>query len=66
MYYFYIPKNLLIKKYRKRIMLISNDFWLLKITFSHILLLKKMGIYRILGLRYPRQIILLKKGGKKK
>jgi hypothetical protein len=26
MYYFYIPKNLLIKKYRKRIMLISNDF----------------------------------------
>lgn len=61
MFYFYIPNNILIKWYKKRIILISNDFYSLKTLFSHILLLKKLGPYRLRGLRYPRQIILLKK-----
>lgn len=65
MYYFYIPNNILIKWYKKRIILISNNFFLLKSLFSHILILKKIGPYRLLGLRYPRQIIFIKKGGKK-
>lgn len=64
-YYFYIPKNLIIKWYKKRILLISNDFMLLKLVFSQILLLKKIGVYRLIGIRFPRQIILIKKGGKK-
>lgn len=65
MFYFYIPNNILIKWYKKRIILLSNDFNILKILFSHILLLKKIGPYRLRGLRYPRQIILLKKKNKK-
>ena len=64
-YYFYIPKNLIIKWYKKRILLISNDFMLLKLVFSQILLLKNLGAYRLIGTRFPRQIILIKKGGKK-
>jgi hypothetical protein len=65
MYYIYIPKSVLVKWYKKRIIFLSNDFFLLKLLFSNILLLKKLGPYRIRGLRYPRQIILLKKTVKK-
>lgn len=65
MYYFYIPDNILIKWYKKRMILLSNDFFLLKLLFTHILLLKNLGPYRLRGLRYPRQVILIKKGGKK-
>ena len=61
MYYFYIPENVLIKWYKKRLILISNNFTVLKILFAHILLLKKLGPYRLRGIRYPRQILLLKK-----
>lgn len=39
---------------------------LLKTFFKSILLLKKLGPYRLLGIRYPRQIFFLKKGGKAK
>jgi len=42
----------------------SDNFALLKMVFSNILLLKNVGPYRLRGIRYPRQIILLKKGGK--
>jgi hypothetical protein len=65
MYYFYIPNNILIKWYKKRLILLSNDFVLLKNIFTHILLLKKLGTYRLIGIRYPRQVLLIKKGGKK-
>jgi hypothetical protein len=65
MFYFYIPNNILIKWYKKRIVLVSFDFVLLKSIFSNILLLKNIGSYRLRGVRYPRQIILLKKGNKK-
>lgn len=64
MYYMQVPKNILVKWYKKRIIFLSNDFFLLKLLFSNILLLKKLGPYRLRGLRYPRQIILLKKSGK--
>jgi len=65
MFYFYIPENILIKWYKKRLLLLSNDFMLLKLIFSQILLLKKIGVYKLIGIRFPRQIILIKKGGKK-
>lgn len=65
MYYFYIPNNILFKWYKKRAVLLSSNFFLLKLLFSQILLLKKIGPYRLRGLRYPRQIIFIKKGGKK-
>jgi hypothetical protein len=65
MYYFYLPKNILLKWYKKRLLLISNNLFLIKLLFSHMLLLKNIGPYRLRGLRYPRQIIFIKKGGKK-
>jgi hypothetical protein len=64
MFYFNIPNNIMVKWYKKRLILLSNDFFMLKLIFSHILLLKKLGPYRLRGLRYPRQIILLKKSKK--
>jgi len=63
-FYLFIPFNIITYWYKKRMILISNNLWLLKIVFKCILLLKKLGPYRLLGIRYPRQIILLKKGGK--
>lgn len=65
MFYFYLPKNILIKWYKKRILLISNNFFILKLLFSNMLILKKIGPYRLRGLRYPRQIIFIKKRTKK-
>ncbi len=64
-FYLYPPQLLLIRIYKKRILLLSFNWFLLKLVLSHILLLRKMGPYNFLGLRYKRQIILLKKSGKK-
>lgn len=41
MYYFNIPNNIIIKWYKKRLILISNDFCKLKILMSTIIILKK-------------------------
>jgi len=65
MYYFYVPINILFKWYKKRAVLVSVNFFILKLLFAHILILKKLGPYRLRGLRYPRQILFIKKGGKK-
>jgi hypothetical protein len=61
MYYLNIPKNIIIKWYKKRLILVSNDFCSLKILLSTIIILKKLGPYRLRGFKYPRQIILIKK-----
>lgn len=60
MFYFHVPKNILIKCYKKSMILVGNDFSQLKMVFSHILLLKTIGPYRLRGMRYPRQIVMLK------
>lgn len=65
MYYMHIPSDVLIKVKKKRIILLSFNFLKLKTMFANILLLKKIGPYRLRGIRYPRQIILLKKRNKK-
>lgn len=65
MFYLHIPKNVLFQWFKKKAMILTNNLFLLKILFTHILLLKKMGPYRRRGLRIPKQIIFLKKGGKK-
>lgn len=61
MYYINIPKNIIVKWYKKRIILVSFDFHMLKLLMSTIIILKKLGPYRLRGLKYPRQIILIKK-----
>lgn len=65
-FYSFIPSNIIIHWYKKRIILIGNNKVILKNFFKCILLLKKLGPYRLLGIRYPRQIFFLKKGGKAK
>jgi hypothetical protein len=65
-FYLFMPNKIISYWYKKRMILISNNLWLLKTVFKCILLLKKLGPYRLLGIRYPRQIIILKKGGKSK
>lgn len=61
MQYLHIPTDIIIRKRRKRIILLSFNFEKLKLLFSYILIFKKLGPYRLRGIRYPRQIILLKK-----
>lgn len=63
-YYFNVPKNILLKFYKKRLLLFSNNWSDLKLLLANLLLLKKLGPYNLQGLRLPRSIILLKKGGK--
>lgn len=64
-YYIFSPRTLLIRVYKKRMLLLSFDWFLLKLVLSHILLLRKIGPYNMLGLRLRRQIVFLKKSGKK-
>lgn len=65
MFYILAPQKILIKWYKKKIILISSNFFLLKLLISQMLLLKNIGPYRLRGLRYPKQIIFIKKGTKK-
>jgi hypothetical protein len=64
-FYIFMPAKSLIKSYRKRILLVSSSWFLLKLITAHILLLKKLGIYNLRGIRFVKHIILLKKSGKK-
>ncbi len=63
-FYFHIPFNVIAKIKKRRILLVSNNLIILKTLLAHLLLLKKLNVYRIRGLVYPRQIITLKIGKK--
>lgn len=65
MFYLNIPNDILIKWYKKRIIILSNNLQSLKLLFINILLLKKLGPYRLIGFKYPKQIILLRRKKKK-
>lgn len=64
-YYFYNPYNIIVKIYKKRMILISYFWDSLRLIMSHILLLQKIGPYTLHGIRWAKQIIFLKKSGKK-
>lgn len=64
-YYFYNPNNIIVKIYKKRMILISYFWHYLRLIMSHILLLQKIGPYTLHGIRWAKQIIFLKKSGKK-
>lgn len=65
-FYLYVPSNIIPRSYRKKIIFISNNLETLNMLLKNILLLKKIGPYKFLGLRYPKQLMLLKKKGGKK
>jgi len=63
-FYFHVPSSVLVKTKKRRIIMLSNDLVTLKTLLAHLLLLKKLNVYRTRGLVYPKQIITLKIGKK--
>jgi hypothetical protein len=64
-FYFHVPYGVILKTKGRRLFFFSLDVGLLRIVIAHLLLLKKLIVYRIRGLLYPRQIVIMKPGKKK-
>lgn len=64
-YYMHIPSTILFKYKMRRLFFLSIDYISLKLSIINLLLLKKFLVYRLSGLIYPRQIILMKPGKNK-
>jgi len=64
LFYLHVPSTIIVKARKRRLLMLSNDISVLKKVLAHLLLLKKLSVYRIRGLIYPRQIIVLKIGKK--
>lgn len=64
LFFFHAPKTILIRVRRRRMLLVSFDSALLNLVFSHLLLLKKIIPYKLRGVFFPKQIILMKPGKK--
>jgi hypothetical protein len=64
-FYLHIPKTILFKYKIRRLFFLSTKIMDLSNLVINLLLLKKYIIYRLSGLFYPRQIILLKPGKNK-
>jgi hypothetical protein len=64
-YYMHIPSTMLFKYKMRRLFFLSIDYVSLKLSIINLLLLKKYLVYRLSGLIYPRQIILMKPGKNK-
>jgi len=64
-FFFFSPSSIVIKTYKKRMLLLSFNWMILKDVLSHILLLRELGPYALHGLRFAKQIVFLKKRTKK-
>jgi len=64
-FYVHLPKTILFRYKIRRLFFLSTKLVDLRNLMINILLLKKYIIYRLSGLFYPRQIILLKPGKNK-
>lgn len=58
--YFNVPLHLVVRRKKKRLLLISPDYALVRLVFAHLMLLHTVGPYNRRGFSYPRQIIFLK------
>jgi len=63
--YMFLPLQIFMRVYKKRFIIISKDWHLLKLVLVKLLGLKRMGPYVLRGLRLPRTIVPRKRGGKK-
>lgn len=63
-FYFHVPNNIIFKIKGKFLIFLGMDFFLLRQIVISFFLLKKQVPYRIRGIFYPRQIIVLKPGKK--
>jgi hypothetical protein len=64
-FYVHLPKTILFRYKIRRLFFLSTKLTDLRNLMINILLLKKYIVYRLSGLFYPRQIILLKPGKNK-
>lgn len=58
--YFHVPVNVIVRRRKKRLLLISSDYALVRLVFAHLMLLHTVGPYNRRGFSYPRQIVFLK------
>jgi hypothetical protein len=56
-FYIHIPQAVILKKYRRFILLISRDMQVLSLLIVHLLLLYELIPYKMRGLSFPRKII---------
>ena len=64
-FYMHISSKVLLKYRTRRFFFISTDLCTLQVLIINLLLLKEFIIYRVNGIYYPRQIILIKPGKNK-
>lgn len=64
-FYMHIPRTILFRYKMRRLFFLSTKLVDLRVLMINLLLLKKYIVYRLSGLFYPRQIILLKPGKNK-
>lgn len=62
--FFHIPKQILVRARRRRLLLVSNNYEHLRLFYVNLLLLKKLIPYQLRGVFFPRQLILMKPGKK--
>ena len=64
-FYLHISSCILLKYRTRRFFFLSTNYNVLKLTIINLLLLKEFIIYRLNGIYYSRQIILIKPGKNK-
>jgi len=64
-FYFHIPFNVVFKYKARRLFFLSNSFFTLRTLIVHLLLLKRLVVYKLRGIFFPRIIILMKPGKKR-
>lgn len=64
-FYLHVPFDVLLKSKGRKLLIISRDLQKFRLLLVDLLLLKKLSVYRIRGLVYPKQIILMKPGKKR-
>lgn len=62
--YLHVPKYMIVRSRKRRMIIVSSNYSLLRTVFVHILLLKSTGPYNRRGFIYPRVIMFLKHGKK--
>lgn len=64
-FYLHIPGSVLLKYRTRKFFFLSSNYNILKVMILHLLFLKEFIIYRLSGIYYTRQIILVKPGKNK-
>lgn len=49
-FYFHAPTGVIVKSRKRKLLMLSNNLFTLKLVLAHLLLLKKLSVYRIRGL----------------